>query len=136
GSRGRAARRNLGRDAMRVRDAEAGRVAHRRGDRRLVPTAHGALQGAEDRRLRGIAKDIDRQDPEAPPARARPRTVVNDPFDIAGRHVLVTGASSGLGAFFARVLAARGARVTLAARRREVLDKVVSSIFADGGLAS
>ena len=61
---------------------------------------------------------------------------MNDPFDIAGRHVLVTGASSGLGAFFARVLAERGARVTLAARRREVLDEVVSSIVADGGLAS
>ncbi len=56
-------------------------------------------------------------------------------FDLTGRTALVTGASSGLGLRFAAVLAAHGAKVTLAARRH---DKVVAArdrIRADGGLA-
>jgi NAD(P)-dependent dehydrogenase (short-subunit alcohol dehydrogenase family) len=38
-------------------------------------------------------------------------------FEIDGKHVLVTGGSSGFGRHFARFLANKGARVTLAARR-------------------
>lgn len=56
-------------------------------------------------------------------------------FDIHGRHVLVTGASSGLGRYFARMLAADGALVTLAARREAALQAVVDEIVADGGEA-
>jgi NAD(P)-dependent dehydrogenase (short-subunit alcohol dehydrogenase family) len=41
--------------------------------------------------------------------------------DLAGRHVFVTGASSGLGAHFARTFAACGAAVTVAARRTDRL---------------
>ncbi|MFD0935039.1 SDR family NAD(P)-dependent oxidoreductase, partial [Methylobacterium trifolii] len=37
-------------------------------------------------------------------------------FDLDGTHVLVTGASSGLGRHFAGTLARAGARVSLAAR--------------------
>ena len=39
-------------------------------------------------------------------------------FSLVGKTVLVSGASSGLGAHFARVAAGAGARVVLAARRR------------------
>ncbi len=42
-------------------------------------------------------------------------------FDLSGRAALVTGASSGLGAGFARTLAAAGATVYAAARRVERL---------------
>jgi NAD(P)-dependent dehydrogenase (short-subunit alcohol dehydrogenase family) len=49
-------------------------------------------------------------------------------FSVAGQHVLVTGASGGLGEHFARLLAGRGARVTVAARRLERLQSLVSSL--------
>ena len=44
----------------------------------------------------------------------------------AGRRVLVTGASSGIGAATARELAAAGATVGMCARRREMLDEVLT----------
>ena len=47
---------------------------------------------------------------------------------IAGRHVLVTGASGGLGLHFARLCAGLGARVTLAARRRERIEAVAGEL--------
>jgi len=51
---------------------------------------------------------------------------------LKGRHVLVTGASSGLGAHFARLCARCGARVTVAARRREKLESLVSELSTLG----
>lgn len=60
---------------------------------------------------------------------------MKDIFDISGRHVLVTGASSGLGKLFAQELAARGASVTLAARRVATLDALVEQIHNVGGNA-
>lgn len=56
-------------------------------------------------------------------------------FDMQGRGVLVTGASSGLGQHFARMLARAGAHVALAARRTDKLDEVVASITQGGGTA-
>jgi len=47
-------------------------------------------------------------------------------FSLAGKTVLITGASSGLGAHFAAVLAAAGANLVLAARRTEKLDAVAA----------
>src|SRR5690349_16614316 len=49
---------------------------------------------------------------------------------LAGRTALVTGAFSGLGRHFARVLAAHGARVALAGRRVELGRSVASEIGA------
>lgn len=56
-------------------------------------------------------------------------------FDLSGRVALVTGASSGLGAGFAKVLAAAGAKVVLAARRADKLAEQVAEIVAAGGEA-
>jgi NAD(P)-dependent dehydrogenase (short-subunit alcohol dehydrogenase family) len=47
---------------------------------------------------------------------------------IKGKHVLVTGASSGLGAHFAQLAARCGAAVTVAARRRDRLEVLVEEL--------
>jgi NAD(P)-dependent dehydrogenase (short-subunit alcohol dehydrogenase family) len=54
-------------------------------------------------------------------------------IDLSGRVALVTGASSGLGAQFARVLAKAGAGVALAGRRVERLKTLRAEIEAEGG---
>src|SRR4029079_9329279 len=55
---------------------------------------------------------------------------------MASRLVLVTGASSGIGAATAKLYAARGARVLLRARNEAKLDEVAAAIKHDGGGAS
>ena len=55
--------------------------------------------------------------------------------ELNGKVALVTGASSGLGARFAKVLAANGAEVVLASRRVERLKELRAEIEAEGGAA-
>jgi NAD(P)-dependent dehydrogenase (short-subunit alcohol dehydrogenase family) len=56
-------------------------------------------------------------------------------IDLSGRVALVTGASSGLGMQFARVLARAGAAVVVAGRRVERLKSLRAEIEAAGGVA-
>lgn len=56
--------------------------------------------------------------------------------DLKGKKALVTGASSGLGAFFAQILAKHGVAVVLAARRAQALSEIVQGIESAGGNAS
>ncbi len=56
-------------------------------------------------------------------------------IDLSGRVALVTGASSGLGAQFAKTLAAAGAGVVLASRRVDRLRDLRADIEAAGGNA-
>ncbi|MBI1199936.1 MAG: SDR family NAD(P)-dependent oxidoreductase [Phenylobacterium sp.] len=59
----------------------------------------------------------------------------NASTDLTGQVALVTGASSGLGLRFARVLAASGAKVAIAARRVDRLEALAKDIRDAGGEA-
>ena len=56
--------------------------------------------------------------------------------DVQGKVVVVTGGSSGLGEATAKLLAERGAKVMLGARREENLERIVSEIKDGGGEAA
>jgi len=59
----------------------------------------------------------------------------NASTDLTGQVALVTGASSGLGYRFAKVLAGQGAKVAIAARRIDKLEALAAEIRAAGGVA-
>ncbi|MGF9698275.1 MULTISPECIES: SDR family oxidoreductase [Paenibacillus] len=54
-------------------------------------------------------------------------------FNIKGKVVVITGASSGIGEAAARLLAQQGAHVVIGARRVERLQALASSIRSEGG---
>jgi NAD(P)-dependent dehydrogenase (short-subunit alcohol dehydrogenase family) len=56
-------------------------------------------------------------------------------MELEGKCIIITGASSGIGAAAARLFAAEGAKVVLAARSRERLQTVVQEIDDAGGEA-
>jgi NADP-dependent 3-hydroxy acid dehydrogenase YdfG len=55
--------------------------------------------------------------------------------DIEGKVIAISGASSGIGEATARLLAERGAKLMLGARRTDRLEKLVAEIEAAGGTA-
>ena len=57
------------------------------------------------------------------------------PFDLTGRTLLVTGASSGLGRRFAKIAADAGAKVIVAARRVDKLECLVAELGAARAVA-
>ncbi|MCP1975301.1 SDR family NAD(P)-dependent oxidoreductase [Bradyrhizobium elkanii] len=61
---------------------------------------------------------------------------MSDLFDVSKEIILITGASQGLGRQFARVLAAHGAAVVLAARQTGKLKGLEEEIKARGGRAA
>lgn len=56
-------------------------------------------------------------------------------FSLAGKTILVTGASSGLGRHFATTLAEAGATIVGAARRTDALGELIAEIKGKGGTA-
>eukprot|EP01132_Coremiostelium_polycephalum_P010627 gene10627-13019_t len=60
----------------------------------------------------------------------------DDMLSLNGKTAIVTGASSGIGYETAKLLAREGARVVVAARRGNELDKLVAEIAGEGGEAA
>nr|WP_264016747.1 SDR family oxidoreductase [Mycolicibacterium confluentis] len=65
--------------------------------------------------------------------RPMPRWPARSPIDLRGKRILLTGASSGIGAVAAGKLAAEGATMIVVARREDVLDDLVREITDTGG---
>jgi NAD(P)-dependent dehydrogenase (short-subunit alcohol dehydrogenase family) len=59
----------------------------------------------------------------------------SNPFDLTGQHIVVTGASRGIGLAVAMALAARGAEVTLTGRKADTLKEAVATLQAAGARA-
>ena len=70
---------------------------------------------------------------------ATPQLLVNrpaiKPVELAGKRILLTGASTGIGEAAAEQFARRGATVVAVARRQDLLDELADRITASGGTA-
>lgn len=70
---------------------------------------------------------------------ASPQLLINrpaiKPVALDGKRILLTGASSGIGAAAAQQFARHGATVVVVARRRELLDSLADRITTSGGTA-
>lgn len=55
-----------------------------------------------------------------------------DYLSLKGRHILVTGASSGMGRVFARMISEQGGRVSILARNEERLKQTLDALEGDG----
>jgi NAD(P)-dependent dehydrogenase (short-subunit alcohol dehydrogenase family) len=70
---------------------------------------------------------------------ASPQLLVNrpaiKPVELAGKRILLTGASTGIGEAAAEQFARHGARVVAVARRQDLLDALADRITAAGGTA-
>ncbi|XP_015773722.1 PREDICTED: linear gramicidin synthase subunit D-like [Acropora digitifera] len=64
-----------------------------------------------------------------------PKKKIRGPRSLGGKVAIVTGASSGIGEAVARALAENGAKVVLAARRKDRLDKIRDEIAEMGDVA-
>src|SRR5262245_19981312 len=83
--------------------------------------------------MKGICDRSNRLFQCAGPVRGFP---MSELFDVSKELVLITGASQGLGRQFARVLAAHGAAVALAARQTAKLKSLEEEIRAKAGRAA
>jgi NAD(P)-dependent dehydrogenase (short-subunit alcohol dehydrogenase family) len=61
---------------------------------------------------------------------------VSSLFDLTGKVALVSGASRGIGAAIAKLLAEQGAHIIVSSRRQADCEAVVAAIVADGGSAT
>jgi NAD(P)-dependent dehydrogenase (short-subunit alcohol dehydrogenase family) len=68
--------------------------------------------------------------------RPMPRLPARTSVDLQGKRILLTGASSGIGAVAAHKLAAQGATIIAVARREQLLTELVDEITAAGGKAT
>lgn len=57
---------------------------------------------------------------------------MTNPLSLQGKHILVTGASSGMGKVFTQMIAEQGGIVTLLARNEERLAQTIVSLNGDG----
>lgn len=62
-------------------------------------------------------------------------SAIENLLSLSGKTALISGASSGLGAHFAKVMAQAGAHVIIAARRADKLAELVEEITKEGGKA-